>query len=81
MWLGVLFFLFSVGIVFYVLGQIHIRLRRKDVLVKKKKYVKTTKHIKRTSTTSETISIQIKILPKRVTTKIEIVFPSSVIFD
>lgn len=66
MWIGVLFFLFSVGFVFYILGQMHIRLRRKDVLVKRKKYVKTTTRIKRTSTTSETISIQIKILPKRV---------------
>lgn len=66
MWLGVLFFLFSVGFVFYILGQVHIRLRRKEVLIKRKKYVKTTKRIKRTSTTSETISIQIKILPKRV---------------
>lgn len=71
MWLGVLFFLFSVGFVFYILGQIHIRLRRKDVVIKRKKYVKTTKRIKRTSTTSETISIQIKILPKRVTKSIK----------
>ncbi|KAJ6650184.1 Glutamate receptor ionotropic, delta-1, partial [Pseudolycoriella hygida] len=65
MWLGVLFFLFSVGFVFYILGQVHMKLRKKDVVIKRKNYVKKTERIKRTSTTSETISMQIKILPKR----------------
>lgn len=76
MWAGVLFFLFCVGIVFYVLGQIHLRLRRKEAASlaiipqqpidrRRFKIVKIKKAAVKNEL-KESVSIRIKIIPKQV---------------
>lgn len=75
MWAGVLLFLFVVGIVFYVLGQIHLRLRRKwaaKLLAATSRPTSSTGHrrqkrikiIKVKKNGPDTVQIKIQIIPK-----------------
>ena len=78
MWAGVLFLLFCVGFVFYVLGQIHLILRRKEILLLQKttnppinavstgRRYKLVKQSNRIPKKNESNAVTIKIIPKEV---------------